>query len=37
MVYIKEGMAVCGNEWECKVKAPFFSNYFLSILIHYRD
>ena len=36
-VYIKEGMAVCGYEWECKLKAPFLSNHFLSILIHYRD
>ena len=36
-VYIKEGMAVCGYERECKLKAPFLLNHFLSILIHYRD
>ena len=27
-VYITEGMAVHGYKWECKLKAPFLSNYF---------
>ena len=36
-VALQEDMAVCGYEQECKLKAPFLSNHFLSILIHYRD
>ena len=36
-VYIKEGITVCGYRWECKLKVPFLSNHFLSILMHCRN